>query len=211
MSGSVGAYLNLITSEHSNQPNYTATVTASVQPFADAQLVASALDATSFDLDVAVGVQLDAVGVRIGISRYIQTEVSGGFFSWDTPNLGWEQGYWQGEFGVVSSVTALDDTTYRAVLRTKIQANNWDGTNANVGLLIPTALLPVGTIADVLDNQNMSMTIRIRGLAPPPVVAAIIVGGYIPLKPVGVQLTYAIMPTAGTTGLPFYLPNQVPH
>jgi Protein of unknown function (DUF2612) len=202
-------YPTFITAEHAGQPNFTATVTISTQPFVDEQHVLRSLPGL-YDLGNAVGSQLDTDGLWIGLSRYVQAEIAVGFFSWDTPGLGWEQGYWQGQYTPSSGLVALDDDTYRAALMAKAQANKWDGTCGTLSALVPSALLPDSTVA-ILDNQNMSMTMTITGLAPPPLVAALLVGGYIPFVPAGVQLTYAVVPTVGTTGLPFFLPQELPH
>ena len=81
-----------------------------------------------FDLDNAVGAQLDAVGVRIGRSRLIPYALQGLFFSWGDPARGWGQGLWKGPYDVGTSLYQLDDDTYRRLLRAKILANCWDGT-----------------------------------------------------------------------------------
>ena len=111
----IGQYEDLIVPEHQGQPNFTATVDLSCQPYVDEQNLLANYDLL-FDLDVAVGAQLDAVGVRIGRSRQVTTPLTGVYFAWDTAGLGWDQGYWQGEFDPSTGVTSLDDATYRLLL-----------------------------------------------------------------------------------------------
>ena len=120
-------YTDLVTSEHSDKPRFMATLSAVAQCFVDLQN--GLIDIPDeFDLDNAVGVQLDAVGLWVGISRKVNTPLAGVYFSFDTAGLGFDQGVWQGPFDPTTGVTSLDDDTYRLLLRAKIGANHWDGT-----------------------------------------------------------------------------------
>lgn len=110
---------------------FLATVRADVQPYVDAQALIASLPA-AFDLDFAVGVQLDAVGLRIGRTRYIPTPVPNVLFSFDTDNLGWDQGYWQGPYDSAAGLSALADEDYRRLLYAKVIANAWDGTSTGM-------------------------------------------------------------------------------
>lgn len=123
----VSDYTNLITSEHADKPKFVATVSALVQCFVDLQNAALQIP-FEFDLDNAIGVQLDAVGKWVGISRNVNTPLSGVYFSFDTAGLGFDQGVWQGAFDPSTGVVSLDDDTYRLLIRAKIGANRWDGT-----------------------------------------------------------------------------------
>ncbi len=234
MSASVNSYLALVTAQHANKPKFMSMLQQLLHPFVDLQNFLESLP-SAFDLDTAVGAQLDQTGAWIGRSRYIAVEVAGAYFSWDTLGLGWDQGYWQGAFSGGGGIVALDDDTYRAVLYAKVSSNNWDGAFGSALQLIPLPLVQGGgflldtygqpvldtsgqfmystaaTRVQILDNQNMSMTVLITGVVPTPLVSAILTSGYVPQKPAGIQLTYVMMPTVGTTGLPMYLPNQVPH
>ncbi|MGC7970039.1 DUF2612 domain-containing protein, partial [Salmonella enterica] len=66
-----------------------------------------------FDLDQAIGVQLDAVGEWVGISRNITVPLAGVYFSFDIAGLGFDQGVWKGPFDPDTGLTTLDDDTYR--------------------------------------------------------------------------------------------------
>lgn len=120
-------YIGLVTSEHADKPKFVATLSALVQCFVDLQNVTLQIP-FDFDLDVAVGVQLDAVGEWVGISRNVNTPLTGVYFSFDTVALGFDQGVWKGPFDPDTGVVSLDDDTYRLLIRAKIGANNWDGT-----------------------------------------------------------------------------------
>jgi hypothetical protein len=196
----VSDYTSLITSEHADKPNFMAMVAAVAQCFVDQQsLLLSIPD--EFDLDNAVGVQLDAVGLWVGIGREITTPLTGVYFSLDIPGLGFDQGVWQGPFDPDTGVTSLDDGTYRTLIRAKIGANHWDGTlDSSADIL--DSIFPDGTYAFIQDNGDMSITIGIAGVVPSTLFLALLSGGYIPLKPEAVRVAYYLV--TSTPGAPIF-------
>lgn len=120
-------YLNLVTSEHRDQPDFIATLTAVLQPFADLQTVMSSFP-TLFDIDVAVGVQEDAVGKWVGVSRNLNEPLTGVYFELDSATLGLDQGILQGPFDPTSGIVQLPDDVYRQLLQAEVLNNSWDGT-----------------------------------------------------------------------------------
>lgn len=123
----VEKYLDLITAFHRGKPKFSAMVDAVSRCFVGAQDSYGRM-VPAYDLDDAVGVQLDAVGEWVGISRNVRTPLEGVYFSLDSAGLGFEQGVWQGPFDPDTGITSLDDETYRVLIRAKIGANHWDGT-----------------------------------------------------------------------------------
>lgn len=119
-------YTGLITSQHANKPKFMAMVAGVSQPFVDLLSVLASIPA-SYDLDNAIGDQLDVVGEWVGISRNISTPLAV-YFSLDTSGLGFDQGSWQGPYDPSTGLISLDDDTYRLLIRAKIGANSWDGT-----------------------------------------------------------------------------------
>jgi Protein of unknown function (DUF2612) len=210
MTQTADAYTGLIIPEHQGQPNLTATITLSVQPFVDDQNVLDTLVGL-FDLDVAVGTQLDAVGVRVGRSRYLETPIPNVYFSWGVDGLGWGQGYWRGLYDPTQGVVALDDTTYRILLRATILANTWDGTAVGaenaLSLLFNDTYTP-GTRLFLYDNMNMSMVIGVVGTTPPAIFAGLLTQGEINLKPVGVGVSYVKSSVSGTPIFGFGVEND---
>ena len=210
MSVTLSQYESLIVPEHSGQPNYTATIDLSVQPFVDEQNTLNSLYLL-FDLDVAVGAQLDAVGARVGRLRSVNVPLSNVYFSWDTPNLGWDQGYWQGQADPSQGVVLLNDDTYRLLLRAVILTNSWNGTvfSAEPALaeLFNGTTTP-GTLLFIKNNFNMTMTIGIAGQIPPAIFLALLAEGEIPLTPAGVGVNYTMIsnPTGPVFG--FDIENQ---
>jgi len=83
MSADITDYLALITSEHNQKPNFVAVVSAFVQGFADETATISSIIGL-YDLDTAVGSQLDTIGLWVGQSRDLLEPISGVYFSFDT-------------------------------------------------------------------------------------------------------------------------------
>lgn len=197
----IGAYLALITDQHNQQPNYVQSVSVSVQPFADGIALLNEL-VEDFDLDEAIGVQLDAVGVRVGRSRYLTIPLNV-YFSWGVPHLGWGEGIWKGPFDALDGLARLPDDPYRILLRAVIVANVWDGT-------IPDAyrawndVLFANTPFRILiqDYGDETMAIALVGEAPDAITKALFTTGELDLKPAAVTL-YHVLPTvypAGASG-----------
>jgi len=189
-------YVGRITSYHRGKPRFTETVRVSADATVDLIAAIRAVQ-PSFDLDTAIGVQLDVDGEWIGRSRYIVTPIDNAWFSWDTPGLGWNQGVWKGPFDAETGLTRLDDETYRLLLRAKIAANNWDGTMARAAEALAYIVSGSGTLLYIEDKQDMSMIIGIAGDLPSALVLAIFAGGYIPLKPAGVRVDYLVTSVSG--------------
>lgn len=188
----VNNYLKYITSNHHDRPNFAAMILALTQPAVD--LIESTVIANyNYDLDVATGVQLDAIGKWIGISRNIAVPVAGVFFAFDTAGVGFDQGTWFGPGNSATGVTVLDDVSYRTLLRAKIGANHWDGTaNSLLGILRDAF---VGTTASfaVEDTQDMAMNIKYTSAGLSSVQIALLTGNYLIPKPAGVKVNYISM------------------
>lgn len=184
-------YSDLVTSEHNQRPKFMAVVAALAQPMVDLQNVLASMPG-KYDLDEAVGVQLDAVGEWVGISRNVNTPLTGVYFSLDTEGLGFDQGNWKGPFDPDTGLTRLDDDSYRLVIRAKIGANHWDGTLGSSAEIL-NSIFNGDTYVFIQDNQDMSMTIGISGVIPSAVFLALLANGLIPLKPEGVRVNIVIV------------------
>lgn len=164
-------YLSLLTSEYQNATKLKAWLRVIIQLVIDIDTYL-ALEYYMFDVDNAVGAQLDVLGVIVGASRTVGFQPSGG----------------------ISPV--LDDVTYRIYIKAKVAQNQWNG---QVGSLwgIWSNLFPGGTIA-VQDNQNMTATIFLAG-AFTSIIQDLITNGYIVPRPQAVQYTYvfAALPILG--------------
>jgi hypothetical protein len=185
----VSDYTDKIPNYNAQQPVFMATLSSLLAPLVDSQNFLATIPST-FDLDVAVGVQLDQTGLWIGRTRDVQTPITGVYFSWDTDNLGWEQGYWQGAFDPDEGVSALDDSTFRALLYAKVAANKWDSTIDGIVTALEALFAGQAVTVEVIDNQDMTLTVNVTGTLTDLVFRAIVEGGYIPIKPVGIGINY---------------------
>lgn len=183
-----------------------AMLKAVLGPVVDALNASQTLPA-DFDLDQAIGAQLDVVGLWVGIGRRVNTPLSGVYFSLDTSGVGFDQGVWKGPFDPDSGVVELDDDAYRILIRAKIGANRWDGTlSGSKGIL--DLVFSSDTYVFLQDNQDMSMTIGVAGEPPSAIALALLTGGYIPIKPEGVRVDYYIVTTADAPLFGFDISNQ---
>lgn len=203
---SLSDYLALITTEHSDKPKYMAMIEAVLGPMVDA-LNASAQLPKDFDLDHAIGAQLDVIGLWVGIGRRVNTPLVGVYFSLDIAVVGFDQGVWKGPFDPDSGVVELDDETYRILIRAKIGANRWDGTLGGSKEILDL-VFSGSTYVFLQDNQDMSMTIGVAGEPPSAIALALLTGGYIPIKPEGVRVDYYIVTTADAPLFGFDVSNE---
>lgn len=151
-------YTDLITNYHATKPLFFQHIDLSTRPLVDTNSTLNGL-ITAFDIDTAVGVQLDILGEWIGRSRYVATPITGIYFAWDTEGVGYDQGVWQGAYDPDSGYTALSDETYRIILKAKIAINNWDGTNDSLPGILNTSLAGSGLAMQIVDNQDMTISI----------------------------------------------------
>jgi hypothetical protein len=151
-------YTDLITNYHRGKPLFVDHIDLSTRPFTDTGTALAAL-ISAFDIDDAVGVQLDVLGEWIGRTRIVSQPIAGVYFSFDTDALGWDQGVWQGPFDPDAGFTSLSDDTYRIVLKAKIAINNWNGQNDTLPPILETALEGSGLKMQIVDNQDMTISI----------------------------------------------------
>ncbi|KPH79309.1 DUF2612 domain-containing protein [Bosea vaviloviae] len=189
-------YLALITPSHRGKPKFSAMIRALVEPVVSQQSFIEHLP-VDFDLDEAIGAQLDVVGKWVGRTRFINIPIANVWFRFGDATRGFGRGLWKRPYDSVDGITRLDDTTYRTLLRAKIAANNWDGTLPDAKRALDI-IFPNGETALVLiDNQDMTITFGVAGVIPSALFIALLSGGYIPLKPEGVRAKYRITTVSG--------------
>lgn len=206
MTADITDYLNLITSEHRDKPKYVAMLSALIQGLADVKAVAQSLP-QQFDLDTAVGVQLDAVGQWIGRTRILRVPIADVYFSWDTDAVGWDQGVWYQTGDPTDNIVSLPDEQYRTLLRAVAAANAWDGTIPNAYRVWSILFQGTGYGIVIIDNQNMSMDLGLYGQLPDALTIALLESGYLDLRPEGVRIAHYILPTASAPLFGFGLEN----
>ncbi len=169
-------YLNLITSEHRGKPKFTAWLTAPLSILDDGATLANNFE-TYFDLDSAVGAQLDVLGGIIGVSRTVNFQ--------PTP---YQIVSVMGVTQTISPSPTLNDDMYRLLLCAKILRNTWDGTIPSLYKMWSALFADAYLI--IKDNQDMTMNALIIGLSSQ-TQRDLISHGYIIPKPQGVQINYS--------------------
>lgn len=148
-------YTDLIAGYHVGKDRYTAWVFTITEPLRIARERLAALR-EDFDVDTAVGAQLDAVGVRVGVSRILPMTLTDVYFALDdTGGIGLDLGVWKGVYDPVDGTTTLGDETYRAVIKAKIAQNHWDGTRGSLPDFLGEVLGQFGQPAKVLDLEDL--------------------------------------------------------
>lgn len=203
----VADYTALITSEHIDKPAFAATIAVSLTPYASGQLFLSTIT-DAYDLDLAIGAQLDIVGQWVGITRNITIPLTGVYFSWDTDSLGWEAGVWQGPFDSSEGLVVLADDAYRTLIRAKIAANSWNGTSSDIFRALGLILANSPGLLFVQDFQDMTMMIGLSGQLPDPITLALLSPKYIHLVPAGVRCSFEQASISGTPIFGFDVEND---
>lgn len=196
MSYTVEYYDSLITSEHLNSPKFVATVEAITSPLVSVQETLETI-ISEFDIDSAVGVQLDIVGQWIGLSRYLTEEITGVYYSVNgTEDEGVDFGVLKGVFDPDTGIIALPDDIYRIFLKIKIAANHWDGS-------IPGAYAAFADIFSntaymiIIDNQDMSMSVGLVGFQLGAIGVSFLQQEEFPFRPEGVRVKEYILDPNG--------------
>lgn len=158
----IGNYLNNITSQHRDKPKFIAWLSSNLTILDHAYLVAKSIN-INFDLDYAIGKQLDTLGKVIGRERVLTFQPLNGFDP------------------------VLDDETYRLVLKAKVAMNSWDGTIPQMYQIWENIFTDIGL--QLKDSQDMSFNAYITGYVNQ-IRQDLIQHGYIVPKPEGVRVNY---------------------
>jgi hypothetical protein len=179
-------YLNLIPNSNRDKPKFLQVLKTSLAVKDHIKSLAFEF-VSAFDIDTAVGEQLDTLGIWIGRSRIISTPIEGKFFEFrgDLTET-WRTGVWRGRYQTGSQLITLPDSTYRTLLKAKIAANIWDGTIPRLYDLFDR-IFPNAAIK-IKDWQDMSVTVYINSVALSGLDIAVITGGYLPIRPAGVRI-----------------------
>ena len=197
MSYSSDYYLALITSQYKTSPKFMAWMDGLFAVVGDESTVADSIVA-AFDIDTAVGLQLDTLGVLIGLTRAIRVPISGIFFEWDYVSSpiglrGWGTGSWRDPSEGSIVMTILPDDAYRQVLKFKILTNNWDGTLPGLYTAWDAVFAADGLVLSVVETGTLALTYTVTGDVIPATTQYILLGNYLPIKPAGVSLTYVFV------------------
>ena len=171
---SLDGYRRLLTSEYKTRPKLTAWLLWLMSDGMTYTVTLSEM-LEAFDLDHAVGAQLDVIGRIIGVDRLLTFYPSGG----ESP--------------------LMDDDTYRLVIKARIVQNYWKGTLPELyeawQVLFPDIIL------QIQDQQDMTFNVVIMGDFTN-LMRELILNGYIVPKPEGVMIN--LMTITDTSGLPLF-------
>jgi hypothetical protein len=172
ISPNVNSYSNLITSEHNQKTNFMLVVSRVVGAAADAVAATQSI-IPAFNLNTAVGAQLDTLGLWIGQSRNIAEVLVIGFFGFSEVSTGNPDGL-QEPFGELtnlsiggvwydlgqssSSTTVLDDVAYLTILKARIVKNQWDGTISGIEQAL---FFILGVNCIITDTGTLSFAIKV--------------------------------------------------
>ncbi len=157
-------YLNRVPPQH-RRPKFMSWLTKHID-IADDAVNAIETISPKFEIETAVGAQLDVTGVIVGRKRLLNFEPPNG----------------------LSPV--LDDDLYRTLQKAKISINNWNGTIPGMYELWNN-LFPYFSVI-VEDNQDMSMNVKIVGDTLV-LERELMSRGYITPKPEGVRINYSFV------------------
>lgn len=187
-------YRTFITSQYQNSQKFLDWIDILIAKVKDIADIANGLN-LAFDIDIAVGPQLDTLGVIIGLPRAVSITLPNLFFSWydghsPTETLGWGQGSWRGPKEKTSVMSLLPDDAYRQLLKFKILQNKWKGTADELYRAWDEIFEGEDLTLRIVDNQDMSISLYITGYLIPATIQYVLLGNYLPLKPAGVSITY---------------------
>lgn len=155
-------YLNIITSEHRMKEKYVSFVSSILKPLFDtAECISN--NEYFFDLEFAIGDQLDIIGEIIGIERRV-------------------------DFVLDDGTQVLNDDDYRFLIKATIARNHWDGSRENIyeiwNNLFPNVRL------NLIDNLDMSCLIIVMSEGMTKNQISMLFEGLIVPRPAGVQYVY---------------------
>lgn len=201
-------YLNLITPYHAPRAKFRATVEANILPLVAVTAALKKLP-SDFDIESAIGAQLDVVGEWVGRSRYVTIPVPDLWFTFDDlPRRGFDFGEWRGPYDPGTTKVRLDDATYRRLLYAKIGANNWNGETAQAVAILSEFFRRDNHKLFVEDRGDGHLAFCIAGSWPVLRDLCIFAEGYIPLKPLGMQVHYQVTSIENTPLFGFDVTNE---
>lgn len=184
-----------------SQPDFVAVMKALLQPLVDQQNVTNGIPAL-YDLDTAIGSQLDTTGQWIGPTRFVNVPITGLFFSFDIAGLGFDQGAWAPIVGGNTVLYPLPDDEYRLLLYAAVAANHWDGTVPGGERVLNQFWNPLGYSEYIIDHQDMTIAFLLVGPVPNAVTQSLYKNGYLDVVAAGVGVTNHYF-AQGSGGVPF--------
>lgn len=185
-------YTKLLTSFYQGAPKMNAVVALICGQQGVTADVALSIPA-AFDVDTAIGKQLDVVGQWVGASRILLVPTDT-FFAFDIIGRGFDEAVWKGPYQVDQYQISLDDASFRRYIQAMILACQWNGRYSTLHA-VHGACLPAGNSAKIIDDQSMNLTVVVTGPALSAQDEAILrYSALASVKPAGVRLLQYILP-----------------
>lgn len=159
-------YTDLITSQHVDKPKFVDSIDAFTSAFIDLQNILDNI-VQYRDLDTAIGQQLDDIGDWVGVTRGLEEEITGVFFSFGIVGQGFGEGIWKSASDPSTGIVKLPDDQYIIMLKTKIINNHWDGTQDGAYYIANTALSSIGAEIFMEDNCDLTFNLGFFTGGPP--------------------------------------------
>lgn len=184
-------YTELIAGAHRNKEKFQEWIFTLTEPLNEAREKLIEMQ-TLFDVETAVGDQLDAVGDRVGASRMLPVTLTDVYFALDDyMGIGLDLGVWKGHYDPGDGLVRLDDETFRAVIKSTILMNHWDGQNGSLPDFVAGVFANFGVVGkfmDLQDFQTMQVAINLTPQTTPPVVYDLLSRRIIDIVAAGVAL-----------------------
>ncbi len=192
----IDLYVDLLIAQYSNKPRARGTVAAYVSEVVASKIFTQVRDA--FDLDTAIGVQLDVLGSYRGVSRdvftltlvkdffffalYSETPTEFGFALYSDADIDIDW-FFITYPDVNASIFTMTDSEYREVIRFVVAVQSSPLSLADIDVIL---LQFFGADIELADNANM--TITYTNTAPPNLQYELVRDlGFLP-KPAGVEV-----------------------
>ncbi len=202
-------YISLVPPLNRNKPDFDAVLRLVLQPFVDNQNFIASIP-QAFDLDSAVGAQLDVDGEWLNRSRKVPIPLPDPWFSFDDPLRGVDFAPWLVPgVGAGTTYVSLDDDTYRRLLYATRAANLWDGTTPGAVAAFQQFFVDPATYIFVEDKCDMSMTIGVAGKIPTIVDLQVLAQRLIRLKPQTVAQDVVVTSVSNTPIFGFDVVNSL--
>ena len=176
---STGYYQGLLTSEYKQTVQWNAWLAAVLSIANDISNCMLSMQ-TAFDLNYAIGAQLNILGTILGVSRTLPFQPS---------------------FGVSPVMT---DTIYRLLLQAAVANNQWNGLISGINGMWQQYFQPLYGSMILQDQQNMTALVELPATMPSIVLdliigyaangatSGVITGGYVLPRPEGVEYNWLL-------------------
>jgi hypothetical protein len=159
---------------------------------------------TAFDIDYAVGPQLDIIGKIVGMSRNIASAIQSEKFGFDTSTNA--EGFadkfdstrpsapFLSKFEPAYSGLQLDDENYRKWLKIRIMANHAASTMVSDDKMTVQEIAQIAFdgLAEVIDNQDMTITVNVDSSFDSTITGLIESQKFLPV-PAGVSIDFVVV------------------